>query len=101
MHMCLSGTCTEPDCCLGGHTGGAQWGDPAMATCMLTASWQELGRRGKDGSPSWRTGRLGALIVSPRYEVWLCEQGHPCGDGYDEQMEIFVPWGRNSQLQLV
>ena len=115
MHECISGTCTESDCCLGGHTGGVtgQWGDSAWAACNLTASWQELARRGKDppegpAAGSWRTGGLGALMQSPRYEVWLCERGHPCSGGddafcfvYDEQMKVFVPWGRNSQLQLI
>ncbi|KAJ1493734.1 hypothetical protein T484DRAFT_1767800 [Baffinella frigidus] len=89
----------------------ANWGqDPSVATCRLDATWEELIERNREGTGNvCKTASLGDLETSPRFQVWLCEEGHPCANGtssyfcfvYDEELKIFVPWAPNSILQIV
>ncbi|KAJ1489765.1 hypothetical protein T484DRAFT_1779361 [Baffinella frigidus] len=90
-------------------SGGAhfpRWGqDSSVSACSLNATWDDVIRR------AWLppAGGLGPLTEKPRFQVWLCEEGHPCANGtsaffcfvFDEEERVFVPWGPNSQLRLV
>ncbi|KAJ1476136.1 hypothetical protein T484DRAFT_1825943 [Baffinella frigidus] len=83
--------------------------DPATTACSLNATWPDLLARSRTGTgASWKTGGLGGLMDKPRFQVWLCEEGHACANGtslhfcfvFDEEEKVFVPWGPDSLLQL-
>eukprot|EP00290_Baffinella_frigidus_P019541 CAMPEP_0180215338 /NCGR_PEP_ID=MMETSP0987-20121128/15454_1 /TAXON_ID=697907 /ORGANISM="non described non described, Strain CCMP2293" /LENGTH=401 /DNA_ID=CAMNT_0022174013 /DNA_START=74 /DNA_END=1279 /DNA_ORIENTATION=+ len=82
------------------------WGQAgAYASCVLNLTWDDIIGSKKSGSGvPFQTGGLGDLTVVPRFEVWLCVEGHACGEDFcfvfDEEGNEFVPWGPNSQLRL-
>jgi hypothetical protein len=57
----------------------------------------------------YRTGGLGKLMTLTEYEVWVCVREHPCAQDendmvcftYNEKHKIFVPWGLNSDQNIV
>ena len=72
------------------------------AHCKQLLSWPELMQ---DNKVSIKTGGLGSLLEVNAYESWLCVEDHACGDPwfcfvYHETMDVFTPWGTNSDLRL-
>ena len=57
------------------------WGQEAFASCVLGLTWDDLieGLESGSGAP-FKTGGLGNLGVAPRFEVWLCQEGHACAE---------------------
>jgi len=87
-----------------------RWGsDSSFSSCALDATWEDLSRRRAAGGALWKAGGLGGLMEAPRFQVWVCEEGHTCAEGdnpffcfvYDEDNKVFVPWGPNAELKLV
>ncbi|KAJ1488498.1 hypothetical protein T484DRAFT_1782899 [Baffinella frigidus] len=86
----------------------ANWGqDPSVSTCRLDATWADMIERNREGTGNaFKTASLGDLEDSPRFQVWLCEEGHPCANGtsswfcfvYDEVDQVFLAWAPNSQV---
>eukprot|EP00290_Baffinella_frigidus_P045275 CAMPEP_0180409410 /NCGR_PEP_ID=MMETSP0989-20121125/42828_1 /TAXON_ID=697907 /ORGANISM="non described non described, Strain CCMP2293" /LENGTH=419 /DNA_ID=CAMNT_0022413479 /DNA_START=53 /DNA_END=1308 /DNA_ORIENTATION=+ len=82
------------------------WGQAgAFASCVLNVTWDDIIASKRSGSgPPFKTGGLGNLTQGSRFEVWLCAEGHACGDDFcfvfDEESNAFVPWAPNSQLRL-
>ncbi|KAJ1472131.1 REJ domain-containing protein [Baffinella frigidus] len=83
-----------------------RWGqDSSVSACSLNATWVDVILRAR--LPA--VGGLGPLSEMPRFQVWLCEEGHACANGtsaffcfvFDEEKRVFVPWGPDSQLRLV
>ncbi|KAJ1464740.1 hypothetical protein T484DRAFT_1867986 [Baffinella frigidus] len=60
-----------------------RWGaDPSVAACALDATWDDLILRRTNGTgATFETGGLWGLMEAPRFEVWLCEDGHACANG--------------------
>jgi hypothetical protein len=85
------------------------WGTTNPFTpCSLRLSWSQIAVLQRSNPDDIRTGGLGQLMVPGRYEVWLCQFSHWCANGTDpmcfvfsEVQKDFVPWGLNSQVQLV
>jgi len=86
--------------------------------CHLNLAWKNLtdqmAMEDMKGLPrSVATGGLGQLMYTngtlTPYEVWLCVWDEGCAQGTDdafcfafnENEEVFVPWGYNSELGLV
>jgi hypothetical protein len=84
-------------------------------TCNIRMSWQQIGqnlklqKESKTRNPDLVTGGLGRLMIPDKFEVWICSRHDLCAPGgddfmcyvFDEKRSIFVPWGKNSELQLV
>ena len=90
------------------------WGADNMPlgykTCRLPHSWDDvLVPLMKNCSLDFKTGGLGYLMT-PQFESWICVKHHPCAWDernpyfcfvYDELNQKFLPWGSNSDLELV
>eukprot|EP00960_Hanusia_phi_P025678 745814-Hanusia_phi.AAC.1 len=78
--------------------------DSAWMPCALNATWGDI----IADRTKYVQGGLGLDMVMGQTETWLCAHGHPCapeeGDSmcykYNESSEEFIPWGRNSDLNL-
>ncbi|KAJ1490232.1 hypothetical protein T484DRAFT_1884549 [Baffinella frigidus] len=90
------------------------WNRPEQQECTFEQSWSDLAEQ--RNKTTFSTGGLGPLQSGvsnkgPLYQVWLCVEQHGCarkfgGDDnycfvYDEMDTKFVPWGANTELNLV
>ena len=57
----------------------------------------------------YTVGGLGTMTMEDAFEGWVCDPQHPCAHDkkdmvcftYSEKHKVFVPWGRNSALNVV
>lgn len=105
------------------------WGSAAYASCQQPFTWQQLTKgpctevasaacSSYPLSDVFRTGGLGKLMEVGGYESWICLHmdrlwasyasmgSGACGDPwfcwvYHETLEVFTPWGPDSQLGIV
>jgi len=77
--------------------------------CKLDCSWRNISfKKPSHCDLELKTGGLGKLLNST-YMVWACVQGDSCAGGsenhfcyvYNEDTRLFVPWGKESDLQLL
>ncbi|EKX47854.1 hypothetical protein GUITHDRAFT_137228 [Guillardia theta CCMP2712] len=88
---------------------GRDWGNITFVHCVQPYTWTELVQNYKTNSVFFKTGGLGELQREGIY-TWQCFKDHYCATGpedpwfcfvYDEVTSKFIPWGPNSELQLV
>jgi len=86
------------------------------ANCQEARTWGQLylAYERKGANPAFVTGGLGPLMTKDKFEVWVCLRGHPClleaGVNpapadlmcfvYDEASRRFIPWDKQSSLNL-
>ena len=84
------------------------WGRCEHAGCRLDHTWEDITDALVRGTMEAKIGGMGKLM-NATYGVWLCAGPHWCapdhGDHfcfvYHEAEHRFIPWGKNSELQLV
>jgi len=86
----------------GAGTGGLQLPmDPGYAGCSYNGTWPDVTALQQADDSKVFTGGLGSRLQADKYEAWLCLVDHGCSFGasnpfcfvYDEQEEVFKPWG--------
>ena len=77
---------------------------PSVQDCVLGQTWKQLRALGRVFS----TGGLGREMVVGEFEVWVCTRDSSCGGAvgavcftYSEGLEVFVPWGLESELNFM
>ena len=77
---------------------------PAVEHCVFEKTWADV----KANRGVFAAGGLGKMLM-PEWKVWMCSAEVPCsarvGDRvcftFSERYRVFVPWGYNSDLQIV
>eukprot|EP00960_Hanusia_phi_P040374 754420-Hanusia_phi.AAC.1 len=76
-----------------------------LTACRLDVPWKTI----VEETSKYKTGGLGPDMITHEVEVWVCAYDHPCsptaGDAmcfkYNESSSTFLPWGTNSELQVI